>query len=530
MKRIKIAAMAVMAFVGLTEGSAQLCPDCAPLAQRPIVKLSTLVNANEELPAGVTTLDRDNVYYLDTKVYVMSGSTLKIESGTVIKGIRSGTALTANAVIVTRGAKIEAVGTPECPIIFTAQTDQLNGTFPLDSAARWGGIILLGKAHNNNQLGDDALVPTVADGAGNGVKSIEGLSTPDTRHWYGANSWTDPSTRLLPIFDDADNSGIMQYVSIRHGGAVIGLANEINGLTLGSVGSGTIIDHVEVISNEDDGFEFFGGTVNVKYCAAMFCKDDGFDTDQYYSGKGQFLYVLQHPCFDEWGIYSSSVYGSGLELDGNDKTGRTPNSDYVFFNVTAIGNNTASSAGMEPKAQTNGEVSNSLFLNFPIGVKMNSSVQPFYPEGNLWRTRNNSFENVANLFTPDASAEETQFTADGNLGGPSLSPLTGIDYSLEATGCGAYPNANTITGKIDAIPDDVTSTRTSYYPPAGFDAVQYRGAFAPGSDSWLNKWSGLDVKKLELSTIECPTDVNADGQTNGSDYLELLGNIFSTCQ
>ena len=93
--------------------------------------------------------------------------------------------------------------------------------------------------------------------------------------------------------NDADNSGVMTYVSIRHGGTQLGAANEINGLTLGGVGSGTTIHHVEVISNDDDGIEFFGGTVEVDYAAVAFCGDDSFDWAQGYSGGGSNWFVIQ---------------------------------------------------------------------------------------------------------------------------------------------------------------------------------------------------------------------------------------------
>jgi hypothetical protein len=523
MKRIQqLAAMAVMALAGVSGSLAQDC-GCPPLANRTPVYLKNVVDANGNLPAGTTTWTCNNVYYLDSKVYVLDGSVLNIQAGTIIKGVKTNTAVNANALIVTRGAKINAVGTPSCPIIFTAQTDNCDGTFPLDSTERWGGVILLGKAHNNMLLVDNLtpdLVPSFAEGGGDGICSIEGLSTPDARHWYGATSWTNPATRTGAIFEDNDNSGVLQYVSIRHGGAELGTANEINGLTMGSVGRGTIIDHVEVISNEDDGFEFFGGTVNVKYCASMFCKDDGFDWDQGYSGFGQFLYVLQLPCFFNSPEYTTSVYGSGLELDGQDVSNRTPLSDAKLFNVTVIGNNTANSAGMEPKAQTNGEVSNSLFFNFPTGVKMNTNVVPFYTPGGPWITKNNTFDAVPVCISQ--ASEAAEFTADGNLCSPQS---TGIDYTLESTGC-------TVTGKVDAIPDDVAATRTTYNPPVNgfFVPVTYRGAFAPGSDSWLNEWSLLDKKELEFSTIYCPTDVTGDGKTDGSDFLDVLGNIFTNCQ
>ena len=113
------------------------------------------------------------------------------------------------------------------------------------------------------------------------VNTVEGFTNVESRIYFGAG---DPG---FPTFDDNDNSGILTYVSMRHGGEIIGANNEINGLTLCSVGKGTTIHHIEVVSNLDDGIEFFGGTVDVKYASVLFNDDDGFDWDLGWSGRDQ---------------------------------------------------------------------------------------------------------------------------------------------------------------------------------------------------------------------------------------------------
>merc|ERR1719487_3080507 len=142
----------------------------------------------------------------------------------------------------------------------TVQSDSTTSAITLGPRGKWGGLILLGDAPTN------AASP----------KEVEGI----TGKTYGG---TDP----------ADNSGTLQYVRVWHGGAVVGADNEINGITFGGVGSGTVVNHCEVAFNADDGFEFFGGTVNVKYLSVLFVGDDAFDTDKGFQGMGQFLFIME---------------------------------------------------------------------------------------------------------------------------------------------------------------------------------------------------------------------------------------------
>ena len=185
---------------------------------------------------GTTTWTNDNIYLLDGFVFVNDGDVLTIEPGTIIKG-KSGSGADASALVVARGGQIFANGTSDSPIIFTFENDALDGSTPYNIKGQWGGVIVLGDAQLNSTPGET---------------QIEGIPDTESRGRYGGN-------------DDMDNSGSMSYVSIRHGGTDIGAGNEINGLTLGGVGSNTNFDHIEVISNADDGVEFFGGTASIKY-------------------------------------------------------------------------------------------------------------------------------------------------------------------------------------------------------------------------------------------------------------------------
>jgi hypothetical protein len=217
------------------------------------------------------TWTSDKVYILGGRITVLNGVTLTIEPGTIIKG-EAGTGANATALLIARGAKLSAEGTADKPIIFTSVADEIS---PEDIAAGnfgspnldpdinglWGGVIVLGKApvSASNEAGDVTEI------------QIEGIPTSDQNGLYGGN-------------DPADNSGVLKYISIRHGGTNIGAGNEINGLTLGGVGSGTVIENIEIVSNQDDGVEFFGGKVNVKNLISWNVGDDGVDTDQSWGG------------------------------------------------------------------------------------------------------------------------------------------------------------------------------------------------------------------------------------------------------
>ena len=230
------------------------------------------------------TWTADNVYVLTGKVVVESGHTLTIEPGTIVKA-SEGSGTLASALVIRQGARINAVGTATKPIIFTSILDnirsgELTGTNLSETdQGLWGGIVILGYA-------------PVSAADGDNVAQIEGFPVTDQFGAFGGS-------------DAADNSGTMAYVSIRHGGALIGAGNEINGLTLGGVGSGTSISNIEVVSNLDDGVEFFGGTVNVTNVLVGFQGDDGIDIDMNYAGTVSNFMVINGNNSDE-----------AMEIDG----------------------------------------------------------------------------------------------------------------------------------------------------------------------------------------------------------------------
>ncbi|MFZ1705503.1 MAG: hypothetical protein WAT79_14235 [Saprospiraceae bacterium] len=250
---------------------------CVKLNTSNIVKVTTNIMAN-------TTWTKDKEYHLATRVTVVSGVTLTIQAGTVIKG-EAGSGANATALLVARGGKLIANGTPTEPIVFTTVADKISSgqiespNMDVNINGLWGGLIVLGKA------------PISGAGSAEAVQ-IEGIPASDINGLYGGT-------------DVNDNSGELTYISIRHGGANIGDGNEINGLTLGGVGAGTKVENIEIISNQDDGIEIFGGSVNVKNVIVWNAGDDQVDCDQAWTGTlDNFICIL------------GTDSDHGLELDG----------------------------------------------------------------------------------------------------------------------------------------------------------------------------------------------------------------------
>lgn len=427
----------------------------------------TVTDASMTAEGPNVTWTSDNVYILDGFVFVNDGQTLNIEAGTVIKG-KPGQEELASALIVARGGKIVASGTASEPIIFTAEADDLEGSVADQATGLWGGVIVLGKSSTNNSTAE---------------KAIEGIPTSETRGLYGA----DPT-----VADD--NSGSMEYVSIRHGGTNIGEGNEINGLTLGAVGSATTFSYIEVVANADDGVEWFGGTPKCDHILVAWVGDDSFDYDEGYSGMNQFMAAIQ-----------STDDGDRLgEHDGGPSSNElgTPFAHPVFSNVTYVGR--GASAGKRVvtfRDNAGGEYHNSVFAEQAKGIDIEwrddvggaTTGDPTglcsysqWADEEILKLENNIFQNVSDgtaagifkvvseqddnkndLFTVGATANSdfaAYFASAGN---------TAADVGVDA----ANPTAS---GNISGA--DFTGL------DAWFDGVTYKGAFEP-NENWAYGWT-----------------------------------------
>ena len=281
------------------------------------------------------TLTADRIYLLEGKTYVAPGATITIEPGVIIKGAEGSGSL-ASALIIARGAKIEACATADRPIIFTSELDnitlgELSGS-NLDKEDRelWGGLIVLGSAPISAKDGDTET-------------QIEGIPGDVAYGKYGGA-------------DSDDNSGSLCYISIRHGGALIGDDNEINGLTLGGVGNGTTINNIEVVANLDDGIEFFGGTVNVDNALVAYQGDDAIDIDMNYSGTIDNVYI----------IHGGDDTDEAFEIDGPENSTYT-DGKFTILNATAIAEDTEKTSGADLKSKAQGTLKGVSWVGYKLG-------------------------------------------------------------------------------------------------------------------------------------------------------------------
>lgn len=275
-------------------------------------RLPTLITSDLTLPkiAGVFYRFRGQT---EVGVDGTTNATLTIQPGVTL--VADGSESSIDLLLVNRGSRMSAVGTADAPIVFTAEQN-LGGNPQFTDASQglWGGVILLGRAPtavcasgNNN-----------ADGTGTCQAQIEGV----TGRFYGGTN-------------KADNSGALQYVQIRYTGIAIGEGNELQGLTLGGVGSGTTLDHIQSHNSSDDGIEIFGGTANLRYFAVVGADDDGFDVDNGWRGFMQFMIAVQK-------TIPATADSFATEIDSNGDEERLPRTFGHYANFTFI--QTASSA------------------------------------------------------------------------------------------------------------------------------------------------------------------------------------------
>ena len=427
---------------------------------------------------GKQTLKK-GTYLLKGWVYIADGAELTIEPGTVIKGDKQ----TKAALIAERGGKLIAQGTASAPIVFTSE-EAAGSRRPGD----WGGIILCGKAKNNQS-----------------EQQIEG--GPRTKH--GGT-------------DDADNSGTLSYVRIEFAGYPFQKDKEINGLTFGSVGSGTQVDHVQVSYSNDDSYEWFGGTVNCKYLVAYKGWDDDFDTDNGFSGKVQYGLSLRDSKI------ADTSQSNGFESDNcADGASVEPYTTATFSNITFVGpkvldskfqntndyitagvynpNNGAAlgkfQAAMQIRRSSRLNCINSVALGWPIGLiidgEKGGTVQA--SKDKLFKLQNVYFagmdavgsdaNKIYNDYLYDATAkkvlDENQksysntffFSETSNKYFDSWSELVGSD--------GYTPVANSpLLGAA------------SFTGWTGFDNVSYIGAF-DGSNNWMSGWTNFDPQNAK---------------------------------
>jgi hypothetical protein len=297
-----------------------------------------------------------NTTWTSSKTYLVQGplyvkANLTIQPGTVVLFDKTAA---GSALIVTNKGRLFADGQENSPIIFAS-----NAIPGQRSIGDWGGIVLLGEAKNN-------LPANTASGTPAGIGYIEGLPTSKNTQ-YGGNN-------------DEDTSGVLRYIRIEFAGYAYQPDKEINGITFGSVGRGTLVDYVQVSFANDDAFEWFGGTINCKHLVSYRNLDDDMDCDFGYRGKVQFALIVRDPFIAD---QSSGSTSEGFECD-NDGSGSNngPKTAATFSNVTAIGPLRGDlQATVDPKfrralrLRRNSEMKifNSVFIDFKDGIHIDGT-------------------------------------------------------------------------------------------------------------------------------------------------------------
>ena len=514
-----------------------------------------------------TTWTADNTYNLQTQIYVLPGATLTIQPGTVI----ASTTNLGGSLAICRGARIVANGTNDLPIIFTSKADVATWTAgnPKTGTARvamneWGNVTVMGRAYVGKYGNGAPSTNTAAPSAAN-FAQMEGLT---------GSSSTDPNV-IYGGGDDLDSSGTFSYVSLRYGGKVIGLGNELNGLSLGGIGKETVIDHIEIYNNVDDGIEIWGGTVNVQYFSIWNIGDDSLDIDQGWRGKAQFGLIVQ-------GYSGNASQGSGtgdniLEIDGAEKSDAQPVTTGVVYNLTCIGQtgSTGGDTAVEFRDNANLQVRNSIFMDVGEQVFRNINTDGeatggqtgYGHNGTLsyaarWTTPYNTYSTV-NAFANPASAYQAQvdgnlidvrdcvfynnlnasayteantygvFTSGNNVNsGTSAANPTAMPIAAITKGAAVNPNGSLIIRPVTSIDPRaagaaVTSVGTA--PNDGFfEQAQFRGAFS-STGNWLCGWTAVDAYGINVAppggcvvAAPCPADLNGDGVVGGADLGGLL--------
>lgn len=453
------------------------------------VKGTVIGNGNQEFVfKGKQTLAK-GTYVMKGWIYIADGAELTIEPGTVIKGDMA----TEAALIVERGGKLYAQGTKTEPIVMTS--NQPKGE---RKPGDWGGLIICGKAKNNQT-----------------EQQIEG--GPRTKH--GGDN-------------DSDNSGIISYVRVEFAGYPFETDKEINGITFGSVGSGTQIDHLQVSYSNDDSYEWFGGTVNCKYLVAFNGWDDEFDTDNGFSGKVQYCLSIRDPkiadksqsngfesdnCADgaEIAPYTTAVFSNVTFVGPLGRNGFENTTDYINggnYRPTNPQNNAGFGkfqAAMQIRRSSRLSCFNSLAVGYPIGLiidgEKGNTVETakagelklqhiwFAGMGVVGTDANKLYEDVladgkGNIV--DATKESYSHTFFGlQTGNKYFDHVSDLNLKDGRNiGVNYMPNAGSPVLTAASFNDELLSN--------GFDKVEYIGAFGT-DDNWLDGWTNFDPNNTD---------------------------------
>ena len=413
----------------------------------------TLVSGTDYKFEGVVMVGTGNTEIVDQSGYdtiIANGVTLTIEPGVEIDFDSEG------SLVVTRGSKIDANGSATSPITFSSEDANYDGT------GEWGGIVIQGFA------------PFWDEGASTNCNN-------DGEVWCNVAGEGVGSQALFGGTNEADNSGTLRYVRIAEGGKVISFANEINGLTLQGVGSGTTLEYIQVHGNKDDGVEWFGGGANAKYLVLTNNDDDDIDFDTGYQGNIQYAIVIKNQTEGATAIGSNDP--RGIEANSSDSAYQ-PHTSAKLSNITIVGgdaaNNPANSKGEQPGMRLRGavtvELHNSAVLNYLAGCARLDDAETGTDAGTVLSSI------TLNNFMCDAAASEIYTHEDPDtVEGPTQSLALALDSNLALT------NAEAIVGDT-VILSEAGSDEAQAASSFSFDVTDYVGAVDPQGRNWWQGW------------------------------------------
>ncbi len=544
-----------------------LPPDvCGSHEGKPVKELGTPAPSQTIIDEDIV-LSADTIWHLEGFVFIDSGYTLYVEPGTVIKG-DPGQAENATSLIISPGARIIAPGTKDDPIIMTTWLDDVDDPNDIPDIASskglWGGLVIEGRSF------------TCSAGGESEIEGVPAVSGHPRLNSYGGG--------LEP--DCNDNSGILQYVSLRYAGSILAPNVEINAVSLGAVGDGTTIDHIETYYASDDDFECFGGNVNLLYTAIIYGDDDGWDTDECWSGIKQFGFMLKDPRWGDritendgrqqaawtdstsmastevpsgWGCdYPSYALSANLTCiaQGHDFDGTEGNRTLMRENYRAYWYNNVfmeqPKTALEidcPGGDGNIDVEPSSTRNLPSGAASIAAGHPLLDlVGNFWWQSYNLPSGTGSQYShfiatggasaPLATARvqsdlfpgvDTTITGKNHIMNPEISSYTTANPPVRAGVINPVPAVGSpLIGNAAAVP--------AYAQPNGaYVATTYVGAFDPNvplTESWIWGWTVASecydiLGTNPISNYVCG-DANGDGNVNLLDILFLIAYKYDT--
>ncbi len=518
-------------------------------------------NAGEVLVTNDIAVDTvwtaNHRYNLQNQIYVLEGASLTIEAGTIVAS--TPTVNGGGSLAVIRGAQIFVNGSVDKPVIMTSTNDTATwtggdpktGTWR-PACSEWGNLTVMGRAYiSENAFGNAHACNALNFGR------MEGLTDPDiARTSYGGGN-------------DEDDSGVIKYLSLRYGGRVVGVGDELNALSMGGVGRGTTVHHIDIMNNVDDGIETWGGTVNYKYVNIWNSGDDSFDVDQGWRGKAQFGLIVQ-------GYSCDAARGSGgsdncFEIDGAESADYQPVTTATVYNFTCIGNPLEARRGTAWRDGARVQFRNCIFMNLGLELLHNDGTDgdsgsggygtnatlPFFDANNpdIWDTDWSVHSPVNACMDPSAIYQaqtsgklaeitDSVFFANNNAAAYTEATQVGVMPAMIGTNNNVLAVASPITS-ITRGPDPLLASGYNVLPVIGLDPraandavtsvgmapndgffcpVQYRGAFSP-TTNWLCSWTAAYAFGYSR-----PDDCCRLGNINGgagavTDVLFLNGSV-----